>query len=355
MAEQEFKRKLTAILSADVKGYSHLMGEDESYTVTMLKECRKLFSDNVSRHGGRVVNTPGDSILAEFPSVISAVQSSVEIQKEMRIKNAPLPDNRKMQFRIGINLGDVIESGSAIYGDGVNLAARIEALAEPGGVSISGAVYSHVRRKLEYGYEYQGEHTVKNIVDPVQVYKLLTASKDNGNLTGKRTTRPLKKPYAILICTIVILLAGTISYQYLKPPRPRPDTLSHIALTLPDKPSIAVLPFINMSDDPKQEYFADGLTEDLITDLSRMSGIFVIARNSTFIYKGRQVTIRQVSEELGVRYVLEGSVRKEGQQVRINAQLIDAASGKMSPQDALAAADRQIQAIFNKWRATGVL
>jgi len=186
MADEGFKRKLSAILSADVKGYSRLMEENESFTVRTLKECRELFSENIRIHGGGVVNAPGDSILAEFPSVISAVQCAVEIQEKIFAKNADLPDNRKMQFRIGINLGDVIESDDAIYGDGVNIAARVEALAEPGGVSVSRTVFNHVHKKLKYGFEYQGEHQVKNIADPVRVYKLLTAPDDAGKLIGER-------------------------------------------------------------------------------------------------------------------------------------------------------------------------
>ncbi|MGD9310673.1 MAG: adenylate/guanylate cyclase domain-containing protein, partial [Desulfosarcina sp.] len=187
MAENPDRRKLAAILCADVKGYSKLMGEDESYTVCTLKECRKLFTDNIQFHGGRVVNAPGDSILAEFPSVVSAVQCAVEIQNELNTRNADLPDNRKMIFRIGVNLGDVIESEDAIYGDGVNIAARIESLAEPGGVSISRTVFNQVCNKLPYGYEYQGKHQVKNITNPVKVYKLLTAPGDAGKLIGMET------------------------------------------------------------------------------------------------------------------------------------------------------------------------
>ena len=185
MAEEGFKRKLSAILSADVEGYSRLMQEDESFTVRTLQECRELFSEIVRINEGRVVNAPGDSILAEFPSVISAVQCAVKIQEQICVKNTELPDNRKMQFRIGINLGDVIESDDAIYGDGVNIAARIEALAEAGGVSISRTVFNHVQKKLNYGFEYQGKHNVKNIADPIRIYKVLTASEDAGKLIGE--------------------------------------------------------------------------------------------------------------------------------------------------------------------------
>jgi adenylate cyclase len=328
MAAEGFKRKLSAILCADVKGYSRLMEEDETFTVRTLKECRELFSNNIGIYGGRVVNAPGDSILVEFPSVISAVECAVEIQKQLCAKNASLPDNRKMLFRIGITLGDVIESDEAIYGDGVNIAARIEALAEPGEVSISRTVFNHVHKKLKYGFEYQGEHQVKNIADPVRVYKLLTAFEDFGKLIGEQKSRSSKTSYIAVVVAILFVAAGALLYKYVRSPDIEAASIGKMAFSLPDKPSIAVLPFINMSDDPKQEYFADGLTEDLITDLSQMSGLFVIARNSTFSYKGKSVTIRQVSEELGVRYVLEGSVRKAGEQVRINTQLIDATTGE---------------------------
>ena len=329
MADEGFKRKLSAILSADVKGYSRLMGEDEYSTVLTLKTCRSLFADSVRNHGGRIVNAPGDSILAEFPSVISAVQSAVEIQEQMRQKNDDLPENRRMHFRIGINLGDVLESEDAIYGDGVNIAARVEALAEPGCVSISSNVFNHVHKKVNYGFEYQGEYQVKNIVDPVRVYKLLTDPASAGKLVGEKKTKVPVKYILVALFLVIIFSAGGVAIwsTMSDDPESQSSLKSRTSLPLPDKPSIAVLPFINMSDDPQQEYFVDGMTEDLITDLSQMSGLFVIARNSTFVYKGKSVSIEQVSEELGVRYILEGSVRKAGSQVRINAQLIDASVG----------------------------
>jgi adenylate cyclase len=329
MAENADHRKLTAILCADVKGYSKLMGEDESYTVGALKERRKLFAEDIQTHGGRVVNAPGDSILAEFPSVVSAVQCAVEIQTHINDRNAELPDNRKMVFRIGVNLGDVIESEDAIYGDGVNIAARIEALAEPGGVSISRTVFNQVCNKLPYGYEYQGEYQVKNITNPVKVYKLLTAPEDAGKLVGMEPTVSASKWIwpTVVIAAIVVTLIGYQMYQEIAGPQFEPASVEKMAYDLPDKPSIAVLPFDNMSEEPQQEYFCDGLTEEIITALSKVPKVFVIARNSVFTYKGKPVKVKEVAEDLGIRYVLEGSVRKGGDKLRITAQLTDAVSG----------------------------
>jgi TolB-like protein/class 3 adenylate cyclase len=329
MAENADRRKLAAILCADVKGYSKLMGEDESYTVGALKERRKLFAENIQNHGGRVVNAPGDSILAEFPSVVSAVQCAVEIQTHIDDRNAELPDNRKMVFRIGVNLGDVIESEDAIYGDGVNIAARIEVLADPGGVSISRTVFNQVRNKLPYGYEYQGEHQVKNITNPVKVYKLLTAPDDAGKLIGMEPPVSASKWIwpTVVVAAIVVTLIGYQVYQEIAGPKFEPASVEKMAYDLPDRPSIAVLPFDNMSEESQQEYFCDGLTEEIITALSKVPKVFVIARNSVFTYKGKPIKVSQVAEELGIRYVLEGSVRKGGEKIRITAQLIDAVSG----------------------------
>ena len=329
MAENADHRKLAAILCADVKGYSKLMGEDEPYTVGALKECRNLFAENIQNRGGRVVNAPGDSILAEFPSVVSAVQCAVEIQNQLENRNTDLPDDRKMVFRIGVNLGDVIQSEDAIYGDGVNIGARLEGLAEPGGVSISKTVFDHVQKKLPYGYEYQGEHRAKNITNPVKAYKLLTAPEDAGKLVRKEPTVSASKwiwPTVVVAAIIVTLISYQV-YQEIVGPKTEPASVEKMALPLPDKPSIAVLPFVNMSGDPDQEYFSDGMTEDLITDLSHISGLFVIGRSTTFAYKGKSVEIRRFAEELGVRYVLEGSVRKASNRIRVNAQLIDATTG----------------------------
>jgi adenylate cyclase len=286
MTIENFKRKLTAILSADVKGYSRLMRDDEEATVRTITAYREVIGSVVRKHRGEVVDSPGDNILAEFGSVVDAVRSAVEMQEELKVRNAELPENRRMEFRIGINLGDVIHEEKRIYGDGVNVAARIESLADTGGICVSRSAYDQVKDKLTLGYEYLGEHSVKNIAEPVRVYKVLMEPEYAGKVIGEKISNPL-----------------------------------------PDKPSIAVLPFINISEDPNQEYFSDGLTEQIITNLSKLPELFVIARNSTFTYKGRPVKVKQVSEELGVKYVLEGSVQKSGNRVRITAQLVDATVG----------------------------
>jgi adenylate cyclase len=332
MAEEGFKRKLTAILSADVKGYSRLMGEDEEATIRTLTEYRKNISDQVKQHDGRVVDSPGDNVLAEFASVVDALKCAVDTQKQIAGQNKSLPENRKMEFRIGINLGDVAEEGDRIYGDGVNVAARIESLADPGGICISRSAYDQVRKKLSLGYEYLGEHSVKNIDEPVRVYRVLTAPEYVGRVIGEKTAAGKKwrrLAYTAVACLIVVA-GGLISWNiYLqKSRRVEPADIEKMAFPLPDKPSIAVLPFDNMSDDQKQEYIADGITENIITALSKVHQLFVISRNSSFTYKGKPVKTQQVSEELGVRYVLEGSVQRSGDRVRVIAQLIDAIGGK---------------------------
>jgi len=284
MSEIRTKRKLSAILSADVQGYSRLMSEDEVGTIQKLKQYRELMARLIQQYLGRVVDSPGDNLLAEFASILHAAECAVKIQEELKVRNAELHANSRMEFRIGINLGDVVEDEERIYGEGVNIAARMEGLAKAGGICISGAVYEHIKNKLPLDYDYLGEQFVKNITEPVRVYHVQTAAK-----------------------TVV--------------PEPLKEGLS------PGRPSIAVLPFTNMSGDPEQEYFSDGIIEDLITDLCKVSGLFVIARNSVFTYKGKPVKVEEVGRELGVRYVLEGSVRKANSKVRITAQLVDAATG----------------------------
>jgi adenylate cyclase len=277
-------RRLTAILAADVAGYSRLMGADEEGTHERLKaHLSELVNPKIAEHQGRVVKNTGDGFLAEFSSVVAAVRCAVEVQRRMAEANTATPLDNRIEFRVGINLGDVIAEGDDIFGDGVNVAARLEALAEPGGVLVSNTVHDHVRDRLPFAFEDLGEQQVKNIARPVRVYRVHDAS-------------VVKSP-------------------------------STPALQLPDKPSIAVLPFANMSGDPEQEYFADGMVEEIITALSRIRWLFVIARNSSFTYKGQAVDVKQVGRELGVRYVLEGSVRKAGQRVRITGQLIDAMTG----------------------------
>ena len=331
MPTENYERKLTAILSADVKGYSRLMGEDEEATIRTLTAYRELMGNLIQKHRGRVVDSPGDNLLAEFGSVVDAVRCAVEIQEELKARNADLPETRKMEFRIGINLGDVIVEGERIYGDGVNVAARVEGLAEAGGISISGTTYDQIENKLVFGYEYLGEHTVKNIKKPVRVYRVLmepgaAASRVCGE---KKNGRRHGRWAALVLAAAVGAVAVAIWNFYLRPSPSPPEVASEQppSLELPDKPSIAVLPFLNMSGDPEQEYFSDGITEDLITDLSKVSGLFVIARNSVFTYKGKAVKVEEVGRELGVRYVLEGSVRKAGDRVRITAQLVDATTG----------------------------
>ena len=333
MNTRDVKRKLTAILSADVKGYSRLMGEDEVSTVRTLEDYRETMSTLIEQHRGRVVDSPGDNLMAEFASVVDAVRCAVEIQEALRAKNAELPENRRMRFRIGINLGDVIEEGDRIYGDGVNIAARIEGLAEPGGICISGSAYEQIENKLPLGYEYLGEHFVKNIAKPIRVYRVPMEPGGVAEATRRKKRAGLKMWNWAAFAGAAVLLFGAgaiVAWYYFLTPSTSPTGIPFEqtrSVKLPEKPSIAVLPFTNMSGDPEQEYFSDGVTEDLITGLSKVSGLFVIARNSVFTYKGRAVKIERVGQELGVRYVLEGSVRKAGKRVRITAQLVDASTG----------------------------
>ena len=332
MTAQEVKRKLTAILSADVKGYSCLMGEDEEATVRTLNVYKEVMTNLIQQHRGRVVDASGDNVLAEFGSVVDAVRCAVEIQKELKARNAELPENRRMEFRIGVNLGDVIEDGEQILGDGVNIAARLESLSDAGGICISGTAFDHVRNKLDLGYEYLGEQTVKNIALPVRVYKVLIEPEAAGKVIGEKKAKPRQLQMATmgLVIGVIAVVAVFVIWKFYIPSAPQPEVASKdkMAFPLPDKPSIAVLPFTNMSGDPKQEYFSDGLTEQIITSLSKFQRLFVIARNSTFVYKGKPVKVQKVAEDLGVRYVLEGSVQKSRDRVRITAQLIDAMTGR---------------------------
>ncbi len=330
MADEGFKRKLTAILSADVEGYSRLMGDDEEATVRTLTTYREVLTTLIKQHNGKVIDSPGDNLLAEFVSVVDAVQCAVAVQKEISARNTELPGNRKMQFRIGINLGDVIQEEERIYGDGVNIAARLESLANPGGICISKTAFDQIESKLPYGYEFLGDQTVKNIAKPVSAYRVLMEPRVTvAGEPEKEKRSPARRMPTLLGAVAVLVLAVAVGVWqfYIRRPSVEPASVEKMAFPLPKKPSIAVLPFNNLSGDPDQEYFCDGMTEDLITDLSKISGIFVIARNSTYAYKEKPAKIRQVAEELGVRYVLEGSVRKADKQIRINAQLIDAVTG----------------------------
>jgi TolB-like protein len=275
-------RRLAAILAADVAGYSRLIGADESGTLDRLRALRReLLDPKIAEHRGRLVKTTGDGLLVEFGSVVDALRCAVEVQSEMTGHNTGVPPNKRIELRIGINVGDIVVEGGDIFGDGVNVAARLEGLAEPGGICVSARVQEDAAGKLDLAFEDIGEQQLKNIARPVRVF---------GAVIGQK-------------------------------PVPEP------ALALPDKPSIAVLPFANMSGDAEQEYFADGMVEEIITALSRIRWLFVIARNSSFTYKGQAVDVKQVGRELGVRYVLEGSVRKAGNRVRITGQLIDATTG----------------------------
>ncbi len=283
------QRKLAAIVSADVVGYSRLMGADETGTLKALRAHRsELIDPKLAEHGGRIVKTMGDGLLLEFPSVVNATQCAIEIQKGIAVRNAEEPEDTRITFRVGVNLGDIIIDGEDILGDGVNVAARLQEIAEPGGIAISRRVHEDVQDRLDASFEDAGEQTLKNIARPVQVWRWSPAGSS---------------------------------------PDTKQETVSAEALPLPDKPSIAVLPFDNMSGDPEQEYFANGITEDIITALSRSPWLFIIARNTTFTYKGENVAVKRVAHELGVRYVLEGSVRRAGNRIRVTAQLIDGTTG----------------------------
>jgi adenylate cyclase len=284
VSASQVERRLAAIFAADVEGYARLMGLDEVATLRTLSAHRAVMDGLIAQHRGRIVNTAGDSVLAEFPSVVDAVECAVEVQQAIAAANAAEPEDRRMRFRIGINLGDILVKDGDLFGDGVNVAARLQAIANPGGICVSGTVRDHVGHKLAASFADLGAQAVKNIAEPVRVYQVELGRTDAGS--GQRPSLPL-----------------------------------------PDKPSIAVLPFQNMSGDPEQEYFADGVVEEITAALACVRTLFVIARNSSFTYKGRAVDVKQVGRELGVRYVLEGSVRKSGNRVRITGQLIDAASG----------------------------
>jgi adenylate cyclase len=329
MTPDQVKRKLAAILSADVQGYSRLMGEDEEGTIRALKAHLEVISRSIAQHQGRVVGTGGDSVLAEFTSVVDAVRCGVAIQGELAEKNKELAADRGLEFRIGVNLGDVVDEGDTILGDGVNIAARLEGLAEAGGICISGTAFDQVRNKLELGYEYLGEQTVKNIALPVRAYKVLMEPEAVGKVVEGEKPKPKKWGWKAIagVAVIVLVAIGMVWNFYWRAPGIDRAEAKKMAFPLPEQPSIAVLPFVNMSGDPRQEFFSEGISEDIITALSKIPRLFVIARNSSFIYKGKPIKVHQVSEELGVRYVLEGSVQKSRDRVRITAQLIDALNG----------------------------
>jgi adenylate cyclase len=330
MAGPAVGRKLAAILALDVVGYARLMGADETGTHARLKALRHdLMEPAIAAHHGRMVKLMGDGALVEFASVVDAVQCAVAIQRSMAERKPDTSQDRRIDFRIGVNLGDVIVEGDDIYGDGVNVAARLEGLAEPGGICVSRTVFDHVRNKVDLGFEHRGEYQVKNIAEPVVVYRVLADPESAGTVVEAPRVGLARWKLPAATAALAVLLVATGAVAWLKPwiPEADPASIERMAFALPDKPSLAVLPFDNLNGDPAQEYFVDGMTDDLITDLSKNSGLFVIARNSVFTYKGAPVKVQQVAEELGVRYVLEGSVRRAGDQVRINAQLIDAVTG----------------------------
>jgi adenylate cyclase len=339
------ERKLAAILSADVFGYSRLMAADEEATVRTIRVYREQVEVLVREHRGRLADFSGDNFLAEFPSALDAVSCAIEIQRVLRARNEGLPDDRKMQFRIGAHLGDVRVEGERIYGDGVNIAARLEGLAEPGGICISATVHEQVRNHLRVGFDDLGDRSVKNVPDQIHVYQVLLGA--GGEEAPRPAVAPARGPrrlaLAVAAGVVVALAVWGLWPRLLGVALDARGVIPSDAPALPDLPSIVVLPFANMSGDPEQEYFADGMTEDLTTALAGTSSLFVISRNSAFTYKGRPVKVEDVGRELGVRYVLEGSVRRAGDEVRITAQLIDATTGFHVWSDRY---DRRLEDIF---------
>ena len=331
MTEEGYKRKLTAIVSADVKGYSRLMGEDEESTVRTITAHRSLLADIMQQHHGRIVDAVGDNVLAEFASVVDALRGARDVQQALAQQNAELPESRRMQFRIGINIGDVIEDEGRLYGDGVNVAARLESLAEPGGILISGTAYDQVKDKLPYSFEYMGKQRVKNIYNPVRAYRFVKEQaqlpyRNRGKVGASKNPRFSR----FLIVGLVVITGIAIYFGFTEfggsPPDNSPQPLDS-SQTMSPRASIAVLPFRNLSGDREQEYFNDGITNDLINALSKFKELLVIASNTVFTYKGKPTKIEDVGRQLGVRYVLDGSVQKSSAEVRVNVQLNDAATG----------------------------
>jgi adenylate cyclase len=329
MVNNGIQRKLKAIFSADVHGYSKLMGDDDEHTVNTITAYRELITEVIEKYQGRVVDAPGDNLLAEFGSSLNAIHSAIEIQRTLGTENEKLPDNRRMDFRIGINLGDVLHKDDRIYGHSVNIAARIENLADPGGICISRGVYDQVEGKLDLGFADLGPHSVKNIEKPVRIYKVLLNQADVGKVIGAAKSKAsIGRWMVVTIIALVVAVGGaSVWYQQLKPEL-EPASMDRMAYPLPDKPSIAVLPFENYSDDAKLNFFASGLTEDLTASLSKAPDLFVISKSSAATYKGKPIDFKQVAEEQGVQYVMEGSVQKEEDKLRITVQLIDALNGR---------------------------
>ena len=328
MGPQDQQRRLAAIVSTDMVGYSCLMELDERGTIARQKAHRsELIDPKIAQHHGRIVKTTGDGLLVEFASVVDAVECAVAIQRAMVEREADVAEGLRIRYRVGINLGDIVIDDDDIYGDGVNIAARLQELADPCGVLISGTAYDQLKAKVEAGYEYLGEQQVKNIQTPVRIYRVLLDPERAGEVIEKTKKAQSRWIWATAAAALVVAIAGAGLWWQPWLEEPQATSRQPVAYPLPEKPSIAVLSFENLSGDPEQEYFADGMAEDIITDLAKISRLFVIARNSSFAYKGKQTDVRTIAAELGVKYVLEGSVRRAGDQVRINAQLVDAQTG----------------------------
>jgi len=322
------ERRLAAILAVDVVGYSRLTEVDEEGTLARLKAVRnEVFDPCIAEHHGRIVKLMGDGALVEFVSVVDAVRCAIEAQRDVSAWNSDIPQSERIEFRIGINLGDVVVEDDDIYGDGVNIAARLEGLADPGGICISGTVFDHVKTKLDVGFESLGAQRVKNLSEPVRTFRVLLDGFTQSKNRGAPTKAAWRRRIAAAAIAIVIAIAGVAAWWEPWAPDIKPASVERMAFPLPERPSIAVLPFDNLSGDAAKDYIPDGITEDIITALSRFHELFVIARNSTFTYKDKAVKVQQVAEELGVRYVLEGSYRQSNDGLRITVQLIDALSG----------------------------
>ena len=331
MADEGFKRKLTSILSADAVGYSRLMEDDEEATVRTLTSYRKVLTTLIQKHNGMVVDFPGDNVLAKFGSVVDAVQCAVSVQNEIDARNEDLPENRKMEFRIGINLGDVIQEGERIYGDGVNIAARLEGLATPGGICISKTAFDQIERKLPYGYEFIGDQKVKNISKPVGAYRVMLQPRVTvaGEAEKEKEAPGRRKALFIGVAALLVMAVAVGIWQfYLQSPTVEPASEKKMAFPLPQKPSVAILPFVNMTGDPDKDYLADGISENITTVLSTIPDISVIDRNSSLSFKEKSAKVKQVAEELGVQYAVEGSLQRAGEGIQITARLLDALKGQ---------------------------
>jgi adenylate cyclase len=329
VAQEQVERRLAAILAADMVGYSRLMEADEAGTIARQKAHRaELIDPKIDEHHGRIVKTTGDGMLVEFASVVDAVACTVAIQRAMVEREADVPEEQRIQYRVGVNLGDIVIDDDDILGDGVNVAARLEGLAEPGGICIPRKVFHEVRNKLDVGYEFIGEQRVKNIETPIPVYRVLLEPDLAGKVIGENRLKPSLWPLGAAVAAVMAMTVVAAVWWQPWAPDVEPASVEDMAFPLPDRPSIAVLPFDNLSGNTDQDYLADGLTEEIITTLSKSPNLFVIARNSTFTYKDKAVEVKQVAEEQGVRYVLEGSIQRSGVRIRVNIQLIDALVGR---------------------------